>query len=83
MAKDKEPDDTISMEQEPIMETAEFKALVELDAELSSDDESPETAETPAENDDLLSITDQLEKLSVIEDEEDSVFNAYNNGEQA
>lgn len=67
---DEETGDTIDFDQQPIMETAEFQALVELGADLLDDGEKPETADAePAEDDDLLSITDQFENLRLEEEE--------------
>ena len=66
MENEKEPDD-IDLEQEPIMGTAEFKALTELkDEPLNDDSGSLET------EDDALTITDKLKTLNV--DDTDNVF---------
>ena len=71
--------DTIELEQQSIMETAEFKALVELGSELFGD-EDPGITEVPAEGDGLLTITDQFEALRVTE-EDDFGFDPYDSGD--
>jgi hypothetical protein len=57
--------DTIDLAQQPIMETAEFKALVELSDELFGDEG----------DDDELTITDKFEKLDIGDDENFTVLN--------
>lgn len=71
---DDEFSETIDLENEPIMATAEFKALVEVDDEPSGDDGDAE--------DDCLTITDKLERLTVVDDEYPSGLDPYDKGDQ-
>lgn len=72
---DDEFGETVDLENEPIMATAEFKALVELDDEAPDEDAGEHT------EDEDLTITDKLEKLTVVDDEDASDFDPYGRSE--